>query len=446
MLWAAFAGIFLIVLLAVLWPLRLRQPAPLARRDFDMAVYKDQLREVERDLENGVIGKEEAEAARLEVSRKILRLSEAAGEDAAPASAGGNAMTALLIAAFMAVTGFGVYALKGSPGLPGQPYAERISASNKSASLDVLVARVEDHLRKNPDDARGWTIIAPSYMKLGRYRDAARALERVMKLNGPNAVLLSGYGEALVMANDGIVDDQAKKVFRESMRLDATKPTAQYYLGLAEIQSGNKEGAIKRWQDMLASAPADAGWRPQIEAQIRKAGGKVAKSAAPAPGAGSGAPDIAAMVSGLAAKLEKNGNNLNGWLMLARAYSVLNRPADTAKALDSAEKFFKSDAEAMRKIAAARRSYSAGGAGGAAPAAPSADSGAPDIGAMVAGLAERLKEDGNDLKGWIMLAQSYMVLKRKDDAVKALQSAESHFKDKPEAMARIKEARQRFGL
>lgn len=481
MLWAAFAGIFLVVLIAILWPLRFRPQAAPARRTYDMAVYKDQLLEVERDLENGIIGSDEAGAAKLEVSRKILRLKEAdaAGKGADDSSApGGRTILAVSITVFMAVIGFGAYAITGSPGLPGKPYAERISAGNTKASLDELVARVEDHLRKNPDDARGWTIIAPSYMKLGRYADAAKALEKVMKLDGVTASLMSGYGEALVMANQGIVNDQAKKVFEDAWRRDPTKPTAQYYLGLAEVQGGNKPAAVKRWQDMLNLAPATASWRPQIEAQIRKAGGKVPKAPLPItqlnkpapakpdaahPGAkaGGGAPDIAAMVTGLAARLGKDGNDLNGWLMLARAYVVLNKRPEAAGALDRAEGIFKSDAAAMGKIAAARTTYgfAAQGAGaspqssakpgakpGANPAPPMGEDGAPDISAMVSGLAARLEKKGDDLKGWIMLAQSYMVLKRKDDALKALDSAEARFKDKPDAMAQIRQARTRFGL
>ena len=458
MLWAAFAGIFLIVLIAILWPLRIKSQTTLSRQSFDLAVYKDQLREIERDLDNGVIGAGEAEAAKLEVSRKILRLNEAeSGQETASPDASGSGIksfVALAISVFLAGTGFGIYTIIGSPQLPGKPYAERISASNTSPSLDELVARVEDHLRKNPDDARGWTIIAPSYMKLGRYADAAQALERVMKLKGPTADLMSGYGEALVMANQGIVDTQAKKVFQDALRRDPSKPTAQYYLGLAEVQAGDKEAAVKRWQNMLKSAPANANWRPQIEAQIRKAGGEVPKSSGVSAGESSaegGAPDIDAMVSGLAARLEKNGKDLNGWLMLARAYVVLNKRDEAGKALDRAEIHFKTDSDAMKKIDAARKTYSLAGqktsSGPQADTAkPPADTGAPDIGAMVSGLAARLKDDGNDLKGWIMLAQSYMVLKRKDDARKALESAETHFKDKAEAMSQIKAARKRFGL
>lgn len=468
MLWAAFAGIFLIVLLAILWPLRFSSHRVLARRQYDLAVYKDQLREVERDLENGVIGAGEAEAARLEVSRKILKLNAGDGAvdnaEGRPFSKGFSSLLALGITLFLAGSGFGMYALVGSPGLPGKPFAERISASNTKASLDELVARVEDHLRKNPDDARGWTIIAPSYMRLGRYADAALALEKVMKLKGPTADLMAGYGEALVMANQGVVDEQAKKVFLDALKRDPKKPTPQYYLGLADIQGGNKDAAIKRWQDMLKGAPANASWRPQIEAQIRKAGGEVPKAPAmpatpSAPAAEDGAPDIDAMVTGLAAKLEKDGKNLNGWLMLARAYVVLNKRDDAKKALDSAEQNFSADAEAMNKINAARKTYGLAGEGAdagqggdkaaaskPAMAPPSAEDGAPDIDAMVTGLAARLKENGDDLKGWIMLAQSYMVLKRKDDAIKALKSAETHFKDKPDALEQIRQARARFGL
>jgi cytochrome c-type biogenesis protein CcmH len=193
-------------------------------------------------------------------------------------------------------------------------------------------------------------------MRLGRYSDAANALRRVIQLEKPDPNVLSSYGEALVMANQGAVDEDAVKVFRAALQLNPRQATPQYYLGLAELQAGRKDAAIAYWIKMLKNASRNAPWRAQIEAQIKKAGGTVPESAIGIPDPADGVPDIGEMVSNLAARLEKDGNDLAGWLMLARSYMVQKRPGEAAKALEKASTFFKGKPEAQEKIAAMRKS------------------------------------------------------------------------------------------
>ncbi len=451
LLWTVFVVLTLVAVIAVLWPLLQRSRVALSRQDFDLAIYKDQLREVERDLERGVIGESEAKAARTEISRKIIHLgdNEAGAQAPGVKSVGFNRAVGVGVFALIFGAAFGAYAIIGAPGLPGKPFAERISDKNKNPSLDELVARVEVHLRKNPGDARGWAIIAPSYMRLGRYNDAANALQQVMRLEEkPDPDVLSSYGEALVMANRGAVGEDAVKVFKEAVRLNPRQATPQYYLGLAELQAGRKDAAVAYWVKLLKNAPQNAPWRSQIEADIRKAGGTPPAAPAPAAGeaaSGDGVPDIGQMIKNLAARLEEDGNNLDGWLMLARSYMVQKKNSDARSALDKAAARFKTDEKALEKINAARKAY-----GFKTPDAASSDkapaNGIPDIGKMVSGLAARLEKDGKDLKGWLMLARSYMVQKRSSDAKAALDKAAGHFKTDAKALEKIKAARKSLGL
>ncbi len=358
-LWSFLIVFALVTAVVVLWPLMRKSRSFVARKQYDLSIFKDQLREVERDLERGVIGESEAGAARTEISRKIIRLDDDK-QAGSPSSARGVNSLAVGAGLLVVILGgsFGAYALIGTPGLPGKPYAERISPDNKNPSLDELVARVEAHLRKNPDDAKGWAIIAPSYMRLGRFTDAVNALEKVLRIEKPTPDLLASYGEAMVMANNGLVDENAQKAFSEALRLNPNQPTPQFYLGLQQQQSGKNEAAIAIWNKMLANAPANAPWRPQIEAQIKKAGGKVL--ATPASGAAKpqsdDIPDIGEMVSRLAARLAGDGDDLDGWMMLVRSYMVQKRPDEARKALAKAAEHFKTDKKAQTRINDMRKS------------------------------------------------------------------------------------------
>ncbi len=357
-LWSFFIVLALVTAAVVLWPLARKNRSFVARKQYDLSIFKDQLSEVERDLERGVIGESEAQAARTEISRKIIHLDD---DKPGNATAYAKGLSPLAVGAGLLVVIFGgsfaSYALIGTPGLPNKPYAERISPDNKNPSLDELVARVEAHLRKNPDDAKGWAIIAPSYMRLGRFTDAVNALEKVLRLEKPDPDVFASYGEAMVMANNGIVDENAQKAFSEALKLNPRQPTPQFYLGLQQLQSGNNKAAIAIWNKMLAKAPANAPWRPQIETQIKKAGGKVlAPSVSRAEPPQDDIPDIGKMVSRLAARLAGDSNDLDGWMMLARSYMVQKRPDDARKALAKAATHFKTDEKAQARINDMRKS------------------------------------------------------------------------------------------
>ncbi len=378
--WIILAILILLALALVLVPLLFRARKIPGRGEYDLAIFKDQLREVDRDLERGVLDEEQAEAARVEISRKILKAGaglEKNGDDSAGTAATKSRMLVLAGSLLMLpVIAIGGYLLLGSPTLPGLPYASRISDKSNNMNLDVLVARVETHLRKKPDDVRGWTVIAPSYMRLNRFADAANAYQELMRLQGQTATLLANYGEAATLANNGVINENARKAFEAARRRNPTRPKPQYFLGLAALQSGNRQEAVKLWQAMLASAPSDAPWRGQVETMIRKAGGKVAARTTglpplPAP-AGSAAASkgptreqmrnaanmsakdrqamIEGMVSQLAERLEKDTKDIEGWLRLIRAYGVMGRKADADKALARVREIFKDQPEALARI------------------------------------------------------------------------------------------------
>src|SRR5215472_13336699 len=166
-LWLLFALMTAMAMLAVLWPLARARELP--RSGNDLAVYRDQLAEIARDRAAGQIGEAEAEAARIEVSRRLIGAADA--EVFAPlptATAAWHRRVVAIVAIVALPLGAGALYLKiGSPDLPGQPLAAR-AAEIQDHSIEHLVGQVEAHLAANPDDARGWEVIAPVYLRLGR--------------------------------------------------------------------------------------------------------------------------------------------------------------------------------------------------------------------------------------------------------------------------------------
>ena len=337
-LWLVFALMTAAAIFAVLWPLgRAGRPQ---NDGNEAAVYKDQLAEVDRDLGAGLIGATEAQAARVEIGRRLLNTADnprdlPAGSN--PSLRRAAAMIALLGIPMIAIA---VYYPLGSPGIGDFPLAHRSHAPDSTLPLDNLVAQVEQHLEKNPTDGRGWSVLAPVLARLGRLDDAVRAFRNSITYNGESADRRADLGEALVAAAGGVVTVEAKAEFERALALNGDEVKASYYLGLAAEQDGRVSDAASIWQAMLAKAPADAPWRPLVRDALVRVG-----AAASAPGPSDDAVaaaknmnenDRSAMIRGmverLATRLKQNGDDVEGWLRLVRAYMVLG---DANKAKDA---------------------------------------------------------------------------------------------------------------
>src|SRR5690606_13687331 len=215
------------------------------------------------------------------------------------------------------------------------------------------------HLRENPDGARGWRVIAPGYMRLGRFQQAARAYLRVIELGAGDADVLARYGEALVLAEQGLVTELARHAFIRSHELDRAHPKARFYLGLAQQQDGNIDQAVEMWRALLDDAPPDAAWRPMVEAYLGRA--RIGRGQAPTLSSDDMEalqdlpPEerlryIESMVSRLAARLEADGNDIEGWIRLVRSQAVLGRGDAARASLAKATQRFAEDEEAMKRL------------------------------------------------------------------------------------------------
>ena len=365
-LWFVFALMTAAALFAVLWPLSRR--VPMATGGSDVAVYRDQLDEIARDRASGLIGEAEAEAAKIEVSRRLIAAADNA--QAVPNESDGSPLrrrraTAVAALVSLPLGAAALYLAIGSPQLPGAPLAERLAAVHENAPIAKLIAQVETHLEKNPDDARGYAVLAPVYLRLGRFADAVNANRKVIALSGETAQRQADLGEALTASANGIVTVEAKTAFERAVALDKSEPKARFFIGVAAEQDGDKTKAAAIWRDMLAQAPPGAPWAATVQQALASIG-----EAAPAPPLaaappGPSAADVAAapnmsekdrgemirsIVAGLAARLQQNGDDIDGWERLLRAYMVLGERTKAQVAAGDARKALAGDADKLRKI------------------------------------------------------------------------------------------------
>ncbi len=370
-LWFMLALMTAAAIVVAIRPLTRRAPAPASGAD--LAVYRDQLAEIDRDFARGAIASAEAEAARVEISRRLIAAAGRAEQEAAAPhpDAGASARfrrvasAAALIALPVGAVAF--YLALGSPELPGQPLADRfarggdVAESDGLATLSALVARAEAHLALNPNDGRGWEVLAPVYMRLERFDDAANARRNAIRSLGETPDRFAALGEALAASAGGVVTPDAKANFERALELDGGNVTAALYLGLAAKQAGQREEARRIWESMIALAPEGAEWVPFVRQAIAALGEPVAGAASPpadAAQASNSSSELTAeqremargMVERLAARLAENGSDVEAWLRLVRSYLALGQTDKARAAATDARRALADDADKLRRL------------------------------------------------------------------------------------------------
>jgi cytochrome c-type biogenesis protein CcmH len=350
-LWFVFALMTVAAIFAVLWPLS-RNAAPKAGGS-EAVVYKDQLAEIDRDVAAGQIGAPEAEAARIEISRRLLATTDSARNLPAQSSLKLRRWSAILALVALPIAAVAFYLPLGSPQLGDFPLAARTRAADANQPLENLVAQVEAHLEQNPADGRGWNVLAPVLAKLGRYDDAVRAFRNSITYNGDSAERRSDLGEALVGSAGGVVTAEAKGEFERAVAQNADDPKANYFLGLAAEQDGRNTDAAAIWRGMLAKGPSDAPWRPLLQAALVRVApvpSNETMSAAKDMNEADRGAMIRGMVDRLATRLKQNGGDVEGWLRLVRAYMVMGERDKAVSAVLDARRAVADDAERLRQL------------------------------------------------------------------------------------------------
>ncbi|WP_457795519.1 c-type cytochrome biogenesis protein CcmI [Methylocystis sp. S23] len=382
MIWLVFALLTGAAVMAVLLPLAMRGEAKDAAAA-DIAFFEEQIAEIERERAEGRLDPAEAEAARTEAARRLLR-AEAAPKARARGSR--KAAVAAALAATVAVPLIAVplYLKLGNREMPDMPLTARLESAPGRGDLAGAVARIEQHLREHPEDGRGFEVVAPYYLRAGRGEEAIDAYAKALALLGATAERHANLGQARMIVGEGKVTAAARKDFEAALALDANNVMAAYYLGLGAQQDGEKDKAIEIFSKLEADAPADAAYLPSVRrrlAELRGEGapgspiarppaepGPVAQGPASEQGkaiaampAEQRAATIRGMVDKLAARLENKGDDVEGWLRLIRAYSVLSEPEKAKKAVEGARKALAGKDAEVARIEALAKELNIGG-------------------------------------------------------------------------------------
>jgi cytochrome c-type biogenesis protein CcmH len=370
------AGLLTAAVVALLAMPLMRKARPEAGGGTDLAVYRDQLAELERERARGLVEAAQAASMETEISRRMLNAARAA-QPAAVTTRPSRILTTI-IALLFPLGGLLIYLSVGQPDLPGLPLSARnIEQGQDPAKILAAVDEVRGRLKQDKDDLDRWVMVAEAYEKLGHTREAVATLRIAKQIAPDDPAISASLGGALIDADGGAVGEEAKKLFQSIPPDSDNQPEARYYLALAAAQAGDMKTALKGWQSLMAESPADASWieptRERIASAAQAMGLDPAKetpnprpAAAPAPGAGMAsegpleggpetaegqaikqmAPDqqqamIQSMVQRLADRLQANPDDPEGWRKLARAYQVMgltdkaNQASQQAAAADA---------------------------------------------------------------------------------------------------------------
>jgi cytochrome c-type biogenesis protein CcmH len=356
MLWVVFAAMTGLAVFSVLWPLSRSRRVPAANLP-NVSLYEAQVDEIDRDAAGGLIAAEDVPAAKANAARRLLAVSAGDRKPRIAAAQRNRRLAAAAAIILIPVLTLGLYSRFGRPDLPDAPLSARLQSTDPGkADVAAAIVRIEAHLRDHPEDGRGWEVIAPVYLRLGRSEDARRAYAEAIRRLGDSAARQAGLGEAMIAEAQGVVTAAARQAFDKASAADPSLPQPHYYLGLAALQDGKPDEARAIWTKLADDAPPGAPWAAPLRQRIAGlsaspmgrdgAAGKSIVSLPPA----ERATAIRSMVEGLSARLQQSGGTVDEWLRLVRAYSVLNEAGKARAALADARKTLASDATAAAAL------------------------------------------------------------------------------------------------
>ena len=360
-LWIAFGALLVITLSIVVLPLIRGKRGVML--DHNAMVYRDQLTEIDSDVERGLLSESEAKALKTEINRRIEKLPEVELSEKDSRKLQLSAAIAIMIV--LPLAALGLYRHLGSPEKPDLPFAARTFAPPpKSAQIQAnaemarLVEALQKRMEQSPDKLDGWLLLGRSLVTLEHYADASNAFKRAFKLDPTRAEIAASIAETAFMAAGGKFDGEPRTFFTMAQKLNPKEHKALFYIGLDLANQKKFSEAIQIWVDLMAISPVGAPWFDTVRQRLvdaAEAGNlkianftprfKVLETSAPGPtqedikAAGEMFGEdrqafIRSMVERLAERLKSEPNDLNGWQRLARAYRVLGK----TKKADDAER------------------------------------------------------------------------------------------------------------
>lgn len=272
MIWIIFAAMAAATVALLLVPLLRARPQALSRAAYDLTVYKDQLAEVDRELERGTLSADQADAARTEIQRRILALGDM-GKGAAPQRSTAK-LAAALVAVVVPVVGFGVYVLLGQPNLPDQPFSGRkgqmAQMQGQADMIKAMVAQLSARLEKEPNDGKGWAMLGRSLRVMGETDKSMAAYRKAVALLPGDVQVRMEYGAVLLgqLQQGATLPPEFVRLMREVVAVDPKNPDALYFAGLSEAQTGNAAKARELWTRLLGLLPEGSDERKEVQEQL----------------------------------------------------------------------------------------------------------------------------------------------------------------------------------
>ncbi len=373
--WIVCTMMSLAVLATISMPLL--RPAAAQQENPDIAIYKAQLAELDRDIARGLLSKDEAEQARTEVARRLLAASKA---DVSTRKSGVSPeLAAGLVAATLAIT-FSTYWYIGAPGYPDLPLAERIARgdemrANRPSQMSLEKAAPElpaveapqeyldavTELRavapNRPNDLQAWELLARHEAELRNFAAARQAQERVIAIKGADSDLDDQLLllDLMVTAANGIVSPEAEALARQMLEADGNIPAARFYLGALFDQTDRPDIAVRFWRDMAENGDPstfhvarardlieNAAFRAGIEYTLPEIRGPSAADIAAAQDLSpeEQAQMISGMVSALSDRLATEGGTSRDWARLITALAVLGDEVGAREVWAEAQEVF----------------------------------------------------------------------------------------------------------
>lgn len=352
----------LLTLLVVAWLVRplLRKPKMdgISSEKLNASIHRDQLQALEADLARGVINQQDFETTRDELQLRLLDDTESFETAPAQKTAGfwTAKRTAAAISLSLPVLALGIYLQLGTPAAINPMVRATADEQQIKQMVDTLAARLKD----NPDNPKGWAMLARSYKVMGRFEEAQQAFEKAGAVVNTDPDLLVDYAELQGILAGNNLEGKPQQMIDEALRLNPEHPMGLMMAGVAAYQRTDYKTAITRWEKLLNLMPPDSPDAQQMQANIDEArtkGGLPAGESnklppVPAAAAAGMTPEkINQMVDRLAARLKDNPDDLAGWARLARAYKVQGRMDDAANAYAKTGKLLDSDADLLTQYA-----------------------------------------------------------------------------------------------
>jgi cytochrome c-type biogenesis protein CcmH len=327
------AAMFLAGALLLMLPVLLRaRPADAVNpRDAALTVHRDQWQEAETDVAAGRLDAQQLAAARAEIDRRARE--DVATADDSRTLARPARRTAVALALLVPAASVSLYLLLGDPQASTPAATAAQSHSTSPEQVNKMVAALAERLKAQPDDVDGWTMLGRSYVALGRYRDAATALQRANALSPANPGLLADLADVTGMTQDRKLAGEPSRLIQQALDIDPKHVKALALAGTAAFDAQDYEGARGFWQRLLAVVPADSPLARSVQSSIEQAQQAGVGGAAAVPTTATrtvqAKPNEAAVTPTPAPTPAASGPSVSGQVVVSAELAARIAPGDT---------------------------------------------------------------------------------------------------------------------